>query len=445
MTLIFSKVLYVKDRCNDTAINEVIYMVQSFYESVLGQIDATADRINLDPGIQQILKKPERELTVAIPIEKDDETIEVFTGYRVQHSSARGPCKGGIRYHPDINLDEVKALATLMSLKCAVANVPYGGSKGGIKCSPSELSKKELQRLTKRYASMILPIIGPRRDIPAPDVNTNAETMGWFMDAVSMHEGATVLDIVTGKPLELGGSLGRMEATGRGVMISTIEILNKLKRDPKKTTVAVQGFGNVGSIGARLLAEQGCKIQAVSDVSCALYNSDGLDIPSLIGYINSKPRMPLFKDYKFKKGDEIVSNEELLETDVDVLIPAALENQIHSDNADRIKAKIIVEGANGPVTKNGDEILAEKGIYIVPDILANSGGVVVSYFEWVQGIQSFFWGVDEVNENLKKIMLKAFSDIWSISTREKVNFRDAAFILAIKKIAKAIDQRGIFP
>ena len=292
---------------------------------------------------------------------------------------------------------------------------------------------------------MILPIIGPRRDIPAPDVNTNAETMGWFMDAVSMHEGATVLDIVTGKPLELGGSLGRSEATGRGVMISTIEILNKLKKDPKKTNVAVQGFGNVGSIGADLLAKQGCKIQAVSDVSCAVYNSDGLDIPDLISYINSKPRMPLFKDYKLKKGDEIISNEELLEADVDVLIPAALENQIHSDNADRIKAKIIVEGANGPVTKNGDEILAEKGIYIVPDILANSGGVVVSYFEWVQGIQSFFWGVDEVNENLKKIMLKAFSDIWNISTREKVNFRDAAFILAIKKIAKAIDQRGIFP
>ena len=420
-------------------------MVQPFYESVLEQIDATAKRIALDSGIHKMIRQPERELTVGIPIENETGEIEVFTGYRIQHSSARGPCKGGIRYHPDTNLDEVKALATLMTLKCAVANVPYGGAKGGIRCNPSKLSKKELQRLTKRYASMILPIIGPRRDIPAPDVNTNAETMGWIMDAVSMHEGATVLDIVTGKPLELGGSLGRSEATGRGVMISTIEILKKLKKDPKKTTVAVQGFGNVGSIGAELLAKQGCKIQAVSDVSCAIYNSDGLDISDLISYIISKPRIPLFKDYKLKKGDEIIKNEELLETDVDVLIPAALENQIHSDNADRIKAKIIVEGANGPVTKKGDEILAEKGIYVVPDILANSGGVVVSYFEWVQGIQSFFWDIDEVNENLKKIMLKAFSDIWNISKREKVNFRDAAFILAIKKIAKAIDQRGIFP
>jgi len=264
-------------------------MVQSFYESVLEQIDATAKRITLDSGIHKMIRQPERELTVGIPIENDRGEIEVFTGYRIQHSSARGPCKGGIRYHPDTNLDEVKALATLMTLKCAVANVPYGGAKGGIRCDPSKLSKKELQRLTKRYASMILPIIGPRRDIPAPDVNTNAETMGWFMDAVSMHEGATVLDIVTGKPLELGGSLGRSEATGRGVMISTIEILKKLKKDPKKTTVAVQGFGNVGSIGAELLAKQGCKIQAVSDVSCAIYNSDGLDIPDLIGYVNSKP------------------------------------------------------------------------------------------------------------------------------------------------------------
>ena len=410
-------------------------MVQPFYESVLEQIDATAKRIALDSGIHKMIRQPERELTVGIPIENETGEIEVFTGYRIQHSSARGPCKGGIRYHPDTNLDEVKALATLMTLKCAVANVPYGGAKGGIRCNPSKLSKKELQRLTKRYAAMILPIIGPRRDIPAPDVNTNAETMGWIMDAISMHEGATVLDIVTGKPLELGGSLGRSEATGRGVMISTIEILKKLKKDPKKTTVAVQGFGNVGSIGAELLAKQGCKIQAVSDVSCAIYNSDGLDISDLISYIISKPRIPLFKDYKLKKGDEIIKNEELLETDVDVLIPAALENQIHSDNADRIKAKIIVEGANGPVTKKGDEILAEKGIYVVPDILANSGGVVVSYFEWVQGIQSFFWDIDEVNENLKKIMLKAFSDIWNISKREKVNFRDAAFILAIKTVS----------
>ena len=420
-------------------------MVQSFYESVLEEIDATAERIKLNPGVHKLIKHPERELTVGIPIEKDDGEIEVYTGYRVQHNSARGPCKGGIRYHPNTNLDEVRALATLMSLKCAVANVPYGGSKGGITCDPSKLSRKEIQRLTKRYAAMILPIIGPWRDIPAPDVNTNAETMGWFMDAVSMQEGKTVLDIVTGKPLELGGSLGRREATGRGVMLTTIELLKKLKKDPKETSIAVQGFGNVGSIGAELLAEQGCKIHAVSDVSGGLYNPDGLDIPDIIKYVSSQPRAPLLKDYKRKKNDEIIENDELLELDVDVLVPAALENQIHSNNADKIKAGIIVEGANGPVTKKGDKILAEKKVYVVPDILANSGGVVVSYFEWVQGIQSFFWGVDEVNENLKKIMLKGFADVWNISAKEKVTLRDAAFILAITKISKAVELRGIFP
>jgi len=420
-------------------------MVQSFYESVLEEIDATTERIKLDPGVHKLIRQSERELTVGIPIEKDDGKIEVYTGYRVQHNSARGPCKGGIRYHPNTNLDEVRALAILMSLKCAVANVPYGGAKGGITCDPSKLSRKEIQRLTKRYAIMILPIIGPRRDIPAPDVNTNAETMGWFMDAVSMQEGKTVLDIVTGKPLELGGSLGRREATGRGVMLTTIEILTRLKKDPKKTSVAVQGFGNVGSIGAELLVEQGCKIHAISDVSGGLYNPDGLDIPNIIKYVNSQPRAPLLKDYKRKKNDEMIGNDELLELDVDVLVPAALENQIHNDNADKIKAEIIVEGANGPVTKKGDKILAEKKVYVVPDILANSGGVVVSYFEWVQGIQSFFWGVDEVNENLKNIMLKGFADVWSISTKEKVTLRDAAFILAITKIAKAVELRGIFP
>jgi glutamate dehydrogenase (NAD(P)+) len=332
-----------------------------------------------------------------------------------------------------------------MSLKCAVANVPYGGAKGGICCDPCQMSKKELQRLTKRYAAMILPIIGPRADIPAPDVNTNAETMGWIMDAVSMHEGSTVLDIVTGKPLELGGSCGRREATGRGVMLNTIEILKKLKIDPKKTSVAVQGFGNVGSIGAELLYEQGCKITAVSDVSGALYNPDGLNIPKLIDYTTVNGRPPHLSDYTQDKNAELISNEDLLELDVDVLVPAALENQIHTDNADQIKADIIVEGANGPVTKKADKILEEKHIHVVPDILANSGGVVVSYFEWVQGIQSFFWGVDEVNEKLKGIMLKSFDDVWTIHKKEKSPLRDAAFILAINKIARAIELRGIFP
>ena len=420
-------------------------MKQSFYESVLEQIDDTAEKISLDPGIHKMIKKPERELTVTIPIEKENGEIETFTGYRVQHSSARGPCKGGIRYHPDTNIDEVKALATLMSLKCAVSNVPFGGAKGGVTCNPSDLTKKELQRLTKRYAAMILPIIGPRADIPAPDVNTNAETMGWFMDAVSMYKGSTVLDIVTGKPINIGGSLGRNEATGRGVMLNTIQLLKKQKIDPRKTTIAIQGFGNVGSIAGELLKKKGCKICAVSDVSTGLYNADGLDISNILSFLSSKERPPLLKDYKRKKNDEYISNKELLESDVDVLIPSALENQIHIENADKIKAKIIVEGANGPVSKKADEILAEKEIQIIPDVLANSGGVVVSYFEWVQGIQSFFWDIDEVNENLKKIMLKSFADVWHTSKKERITLREAAYRIAIKKIARAVELRGIFP
>lgn len=420
-------------------------MVQSFYGSVLEEIDEIAKRINLDPGIHKMIRHPERELTVGIPIERDNGEIEVFTGYRVQHSTARGPCKGGIRYHPNTNLDEIRALATLMSFKCAVANVPYGGAKGGITCDPTMLSKKELQRLTKRYAAMILPIIGPRVDIPAPDVNTSEETMGWFMDAVSMYEGSTVLDIVTGKPLELGGSLGRREATGRGVMLTTMEILKKLKRDAKKTKIAVQGFGNVGSIGAELLMEKGCKIVAVSDVSGGLYNPNGLDISELIRYVYGGEKIRLLKDYSTEKNESFITNEELLTLDVDVLIPAALENQIHTGNAEDIKADIIVEGANGPITKKADDILNERKIQIVPDILANSGGVVVSYFEWVQGIQSFFWTINEVNRNLETIMLKAFQDIWDTAYKEKVSMRDAAFMLAIRKIAHAVELRGIFP
>lgn len=419
--------------------------MQTFYESVLQQIDHIAGRIGLDVGITKMLKHPERELTVAIPVVMDDGSLEVFTGYRVQHSSAIGPCKGGIRYHPNVDLDEVRALATLMTFKCAVANVPYGGAKGGVRCNPSKLSKMELQRLTKRYTAMILPIVGPRHDIPAPDVNTNAETMGWIMDAVSMYEGQTVLDIVTGKPIELGGSLGRREATGRGVMLNTLEILKRLKKNPKGARVAIQGFGNVGSVTAELLEEQGCKVIAVSDVSCGLYNPDGLNIKALIDFVYNAPRPRLLKDYKLGRNDERISNEELLELDVDVLIPAALENQITTENVDNIKADVIVEGANGPITKDADEVLAEKKVIVVPDILANSGGVIVSYFEWVQGIQSFFWGIDEVNENLKKIMLKSFSEVWETGEKEKVTLRDAAFILAIRKIAKAVELRGIFP
>jgi len=420
-------------------------MEKSFYENVLDQIDNIANIIKLDPGIFKIIRQPERELTVAIPIERENGNIDVFTGFRVQHSSARGPCKGGIRYHPSTNLDEVKALATLMTLKCAVANIPYGGAKGGIQCDPSVLTNKELMHITKRYASMILPIIGAHRDIPAPDVNTNEITMGWIMDAVSMHEGQTVLDIVTGKPIELGGSLGRKEATGRGVMINTIELLQRYKKNPKIIKIAVQGFGNVGSVASSLLADQGCKIVAVSDYSGGVYNSNGLDIKKLKDYVFHKNDKQYFKDYSQRKNEVFISNEELLELDVDILIPAALENQIISKNADDIKADIIIEGANGPITREADMILEENNKIIVPDILANSGGVIVSYFEWVQGIQSFFWDLKEINENLRKIMMKSFNEVWNLSKKENVSLRTSAFMISLKKIARAVELRGIFP
>jgi len=420
-------------------------MAQTFYDSVLEQIDSTVERICLDPGIAKIIKTPERELTVQIPIVNDEGEIDVFRGFRVQHSSARGPCKGGIRYHPDTDIEEVKALATLMSLKCAVANVPYGGAKGGIACDPRELSRCEVQKITKRYAAMILPIIGPKKDIPAPDVNTNPETMGWFMDAASMYEGNTMLDIVTGKPLELGGSLGRKEATGRGVMLNTLEILKHLDRDVKGTTVAVQGFGNVGSIAAHLLAEKGARIVALSDVSGVLHDPDGLDVSKLMDFVHSSERPRLFSEYECPNCVFEKDGKNILYSDVDVLIPAALENQITIDNADRVRANVVVEGANGPITRKADAVVNEKGIHVIPDILANSGGVIVSYFEWVQGIQSFFWDEDEVNRHLKRIMLRSFSEVWDLSRKENISMRDSAFMNGVSKIARALELRGIFP
>jgi glutamate dehydrogenase/leucine dehydrogenase len=420
-------------------------MVQSFYESVLEQIDSTVERVCIDPGIAKIIKTPERELTVQIPIVNDNGEIDVFTGYRVQHNSARGPCKGGIRYHPGTDLEEVKALATLMSLKCAVANVPYGGAKGGIACEPRILSPCELQKITKRYASMIHPFIGPKRDIPAPDVNTNAETMGWFMDAASMYSGTTMLDIVTGKPIELGGSLGRREATGRGVMLNALEILHRLGKDVKGANVAVQGFGNVGSVAAQLLAEHGAKVIAVSDVSGMLYDPDGIDVDSLIDKVYSAPKSRFFSELEVKGATFDQDGNRILFSDVDVLIPAALENQITTDNADEVRAKIIVEGANGPITKKADQVINEQGTHVIPDILANSGGVIVSYFEWVQGIQSFFWDEDEVNKHLKRIMLKSFSEVWDMSRDENISMREAAFTNGVSKIARALELRGIFP
>ena len=417
-------------------------MSNSLFEMALRQLDIVADKLQLDPNILKILSHPERELTVAVPVEMDDGSVEVFTGHRVQYSSLRGPCKGGIRYHPDVTLDEVKALSAWMTWKCAVVNIPYGGAKGGIKCDPFKMSKNEIQRMTRRYTVMIMPILGSRKDIPAPDVNTNAETMGWIMDTVSMFEGRTVLDIVTGKPIELGGSLGRREATGRGVMIATLETLKKLGLEPSNIRVAVQGYGNVGSVAANLLSEAGCKIVGVSDVSGGFYNPNGLDLASINEHV-SVSKNHLLEGYK---GDaEPISKGEILLLDVDVLVPAALENQITKENASKVKAKIVVEGANGPTTPEADKILRDNGVTLIPDILANAGGVVVSYFEWVQDIQAFFWDVDEVNNNLKRIMTDSFEKVWSLSESQKVDMRTSAYMVAVNRVAEAHKQRGIFP
>jgi glutamate dehydrogenase (NAD(P)+) len=418
-------------------------MGKSVFGMALQQLDTTARLIGLDENYHRIMRQPERELTVSVPVIMDDGRIEVFTGHRVQYNSARGPCKGGIRYHPDVNLDEVRALAAWMTWKCAVVDIPYGGAKGGIQCDPLTMSKSEIMRMTRRYTVGILPIIGPRHDIPAPDVNTSAETMGWIMDTVSMFEGSTVLDIVTGKSIDLGGSLGRREATGRGVMISSLELFKRLGKRPQDVTVAVQGFGNVGSVAADLLKKEGCRIVAVSDVSGGYYREEGLDIAEMINYTSTSSNH-LLADYT-GEGVDSISNEELLTLDVDLLVPAALENQINEENADNIRAKMISEGANGPTTPEADRILYDRGVHVIPDILANSGGVVVSYFEWVQGIQSFFWSLDEINENLKNIMVKAFDMVWEISQEKKVDMRTAAMMVAVKKVADAMAQRGIFP
>jgi glutamate dehydrogenase (NAD(P)+) len=429
--------------CHKPIKREEILMADGIFEIALAQLDAVAEKIDLDPDCHAILRKPERELTVSIPVVMDDGHIEVFTGHRVQYSSLRGPCKGGVRYHQGVTLDEVKALAAWMTWKCAVVNIPYGGAKGGVKCDPLKMSHEEVRRLTRRYAVMIYPIVGPRRDIPAPDVNTSEETMGWIMDTVSMFESRTVLDIVTGKPVALGGSLGRREATGRGVMITTLELLKKMEKDPSKVTVAIQGFGNVGAVAANLLAGQGCKVVAVSDVTGGYYNPRGLDLVSMNKHCE-KTRYHLLEGYK---GDGIgsITNEELLKLDVDVLIPAALENQITEKNAPEVRARFIAEGANGPTTPEADKILADKGVIVIPDILANSGGVVVSYFEWVQGIQVFFWDLDQINLNLEKILVKAFDQVWYLSRKEKVDLRMAAYMIAVERVANALKQRGIFP
>lgn len=412
------------------------------YDNVLATVENAAKILGYDAADYEAVKYPERELAVSVPVRMDDGTVQVFQGFRVQHSTVRGPAKGGIRYHQNVNKDEVKALSAWMTFKCAVVDIPYGGGKGGIVVDPSKLSSGELQRLTRRFTSMIAPIIGPEKDIPAPDVGTNAEVMGWIMDTYSMLNGHSTPAVVTGKPIQLGGSQGRAEATGRGVMFTTRNICAKKGIDLKDATVAVQGMGNVGSVSAKLIHEQGAKIVAVSDVSCGIYNEKGLDIPDIIKYLSTRGN--LLKDYK-ADGIKYISNEDVLECEVTVLVPAALENQINEFNADKIRAKVIVEGANGPTTIEADKILEKKGITLVPDILSNAGGVVVSYFEWVQNLQSLEWDEKEVNEKLERKMNKSFENVYEIAQEKHVTLRTGAYLIALKRVVESTKLRGIWP
>ena len=419
-------------------------MSQSYnpYNQMLEVLDKAAKMLDLKEDDVIRLKYPERELKVSLPVEMDDGSIRIFEGYRVQHSTSRGPAKGGIRYHQDVDIDEVKALAAWMSFKCAVVNIPYGGAKGAIKVDPRELSKTELRKLTRRYTAMILPVIGPDCDIPAPDVGTNAEIMGWIMDTYSMMKGYTIPSVVTGKPIEIGGSLGRREATGRGVMFVTREILHRLGMPVQGTRIAVQGMGNVGSTAAYLLHKEGAKIVAISDVSGGVYKEDGLDMAKIEDYLAVPGRY--LKDLD-EAGLTHLTNKELLTVNCDVLIPAALENQVTEEIAPNVKASIIVEGANGPTTVEADKILERNGKVIVPDILANAGGVVVSYFEWVQNIQSLNWDEAEINRDLEKIMIRAFNEVWAKKEQKNTTMRMGAYMVAVDRIAKAKKIRGVFP
>ena len=403
------------------------------------QFDEAAEILKLDPGLRKILREVQREFTCHFPVQMDDKSVKNFTGYRIQHNINRGPAKGGLRFHPDVTLDEVKALAMWMTWKCAVVNIPYGGAKGGVIVDPYSLSANELEHLTRRFATEISILVGPDRDIPAPDVGTNAQVMAWFMDTISMHHGYSMTATVTGKPIEVGGSLGRAEATGRGVMICTVAALDTMGLKPFNQRVVVQGFGNVGSVSAKLLEEAGCQVVAVSEDYGGIYNPLGLPVKKLFEY---KAREGTLKGFP---GAELVPNEDLLKIECDVLVPAALENQINSFNARDIKAKLIVEGANGPTTPEADEILRERGVILVPDILANAGGVTVSYFEWVQDLQSFFWSEHEINARLESIMTRSFKEVLAIRDEKKVDMRMAAYLLAVNRVAIATADRGIYP
>jgi glutamate dehydrogenase (NAD(P)+) len=411
-----------------------------FYSGVLGAMERAGRAIQIDRNVFNRLSKPKRVLYVSVPVRMDDGTIQVFDGFRVQHNTTLGPAKGGIRYHIDVNLAETSALAMLMTLKNSLVGLPLGGAKGGVRCDPNKLSRKEKQALTRRYTTEISMLLGPEKDIPAPDIGTDAQTMAWLMDTYSQQVGHAVPGVVTGKPIEIGGSLGRVDATGRGVVYTVIEASKRLRLDLNdKTRVAIQGFGNVGYHSAKILSDVGCSIVAVSDVSGGIYNTKGVAIEELRAYIAQN------KTVKGFPGGDFVSNDELLELDVDILIPAALSGQITEKNADKIKCKILAEGANGPTSPEADAILFDKGVFTVPDILANSGGVIVSYFEWVQGLQKFFWSEKDVNNKLWEIISNAFNRVYDFHSGNKMDMRHSAIAVSLERLSKAMLYRGFFP
>lgn len=410
----------------------------NLYEDTMARFDRAAQLLDLDQGLYKIVRYPAREVTVYLPVQMDDGHLEVFTGYRVQHSIARGPAKGGIRYSPEVNLDEVRALAAWMTMKCAVVNIPFGGAKGGVRCEPSKLSLREMEKITRRYTAEILEILGPEKDVPAPDMNTNEQVMAWIMDTYSMHARQTVTAVVTGKPMSLGGSKGRREATGRGVMICIQQAAKLLNMNLNGAAVVVQGFGNVGSVSAQLLTKIGCKIVAVSDIQNGIYNKDGLNIDQIIEYVKQNRFLDGFP------GAQKIDNKALLELPCDILVPAATEDQITAENANQIKARLIVEGANGPTSIEAEPILHEKGISVIPDILANAGGVTVSYFEWVQDRMGYFWREDVVNERLEDVLVASFDEVAGYASKYKVNFRTAAYMLGLQRVVDTIKIRGVY-
>jgi glutamate dehydrogenase (NAD(P)+) len=405
-------------------------------------VDIAGRHVKVDDGILAVLKQPKRELTVNFPVEMDDGSLRIFTGYRVWHNPGAGPAKGGLRYSPEISLDEVRALAMWMTWKCAVVNVPFGGAKGGVACNTKELSSKEIEKITRRFTWEIAPFIGPEIDIPAPDMYTNPQVMAWIMDTYSILKGYSVPEVVTGKPIELGGSVGRFEATGRGAFLTAMAALPHigLASGMEGIRVAVQGAGNVGSVAARCFSQAGAKVIAISDSKGGVYNPNGLDVEATISCKHNNQR---FLSHKLNAED--ITNTELLEIECDILVPAAMENQIHRDNASKLKCRMIVEGANGPTTPEADDILFERGIFVIPDILANAGGVTVSYFEWVQNVQELFWSEEEVGDRLQRAMTRAFSEVHQIASEKKLNMRTAAYILGVGRVARVMELRGIYP